>query len=77
MKTNTKTKTKRTKAASLTALLMVGPPKESMEAARDSILAVLATAAGDAVKIAAIDAIKASTSVQNVVVSNCNFENNP
>ncbi len=51
--------------------IYVGHTSESMAGVRDAILAVLATSAGDAVKIAAIEAVAKLCKVESVQVSNC------
>lgn len=58
-------------------LLSIGAKvdKESIEEVSSHIIKVLNTSAGDAVKIAAVNAIASALKVDNVTVSNCNFAN--
>jgi hypothetical protein len=54
-------------------MLNIGQQKETAAEVKVAVLAVLASSAGDAVKIEAIKALKEGLT-NNVAVSNCNFQ---
>lgn len=54
-------------------MVHIGPTAKSMVVIQEMILAILGTAAGDKVKIKALDILKEVSKTQNVMVSNCSF----
>jgi hypothetical protein len=81
IKTTTKgkkiTKGKKMPKQELHSMLQVGgsATAETVAVLTDSILQILATNAGDEVKKYAITALSTAFKVENVNISNCNFEN--
>jgi len=55
--------------------LHIGHTAASAEKFQETLLAVINTNAGDSVKIAAIDAVKAQYLIQNISISSCTFDN--
>lgn len=55
-------------------LIYVGAKPEAVAEAKAAILAVIASPAGDAVKIAAIQALTAGLTVNGLTISNCHIQ---
>ena len=54
-------------------LMTIGVPQETIDTAKDAILDVLQTSAGDDVKIAALNTLAAVATITSVNVSGCTF----